>query len=87
MQPCGSASQISAVQQSASTGSATDSPNDPAAVLARAEELELTAKQVQLLEKMQKSGKERALFILTKEQRKQLIGRNGTVRNASPYAT
>ena len=86
-QPYDSASQTSAGQQSATTGSASTSPNNPATVLALADELSLTAKQVQLLEKMQKSGKERALLILTKEQRKQFIGRNGMARKANPYAT
>jgi hypothetical protein len=79
----GSASQNSGSQQPDASGVADTSPNNPATVLAQADDLNLTAKQVQLLEKMQKSGKKRAMLILTKEQRKQLVGGSAVTRKAS----
>jgi hypothetical protein len=80
-QNTGGGSQSSAASSSTTADSA--SPNNPATVLARAEELNLTGKQVQLLEKMQKSGKKRAMLVLTKEQRKQVVGSAGSTRKSS----
>ena len=85
--PYDSTSQYSGSQQPAATSGAGASLNNPATVLAHADGLNLTGKQVQLLEKMQKSGKQRAMLILTKDQRKQLVGSIGSTRKANPYST
>jgi hypothetical protein len=69
-----STGQQSTGQQSSGTTGANMSFNNPTTVLAHSDDLNLTDKQVKLLEKMQKSGKQRAMLILTKEQRKQLVG-------------
>jgi hypothetical protein len=56
--------------------------NNPATVLAHADDLKLTSKQVQLLEKMQTSGKQRAMLVLTTAQRKQLVQIVGLIKTS-----
>ncbi len=62
----------SAGQQPGVTGSTSFSINDPAAVLARFDDLNLTIDQVRRLEKMVKSGNKHAAMLLTREQKKTL---------------
>jgi hypothetical protein len=57
--------------------------NNPATVLSHSDDLDLTSKQVQSLEKMRNSGKQHAAFVLTKAQRKQLAEMIGVVRKPS----
>ncbi len=58
--------------QQAMTSSSNVSLNNPSTVLAHTADLNLTGKQVQVLEKMVNSGKQRAALVLTQPQRKQL---------------
>ena len=54
--------------------------NDPATILAHADDLKLTSKQVQRLEKMLGSGKQRASLVLTKAQKTTLAAIIGAGR-------
>ncbi len=74
------ASQNYSSPQQAPAGSANASLNNPATVLAYESDLELTSKQTQALEKMLKSGKQRAALVLTQGQRKQLAQIVGLAR-------
>ena len=56
--------------------------NNPSTVLAHTDDLKLTSKQVQSLEKMLSSGKQRAALVLTKVQRKQLAAIIGPARKS-----
>ena len=56
--------------------------NNPSTVLAHTDDLKLTSKQVQSLEKMLSSGKQRAALVLTKVQRKQLAEIIGPARKS-----
>ncbi len=73
----------SAATQPAATNSSATSVNNPSTVLARADDLSLTSKQRQLLEKMEKAGKQHAALVLTKIQRKQLAEILGATRKTS----
>lgn len=68
--------------QAAQTSSPSTSLSNPATVLAHEDDLSLTSKQVQALEKMAKSGKQHAALVLTSVQRKQLAGIVGIVRKS-----
>jgi hypothetical protein len=70
--PNSTRSQDSSASQPAVTSSTPASVNDPTTVLAHKDDLNLTTKQVQLLEKMLSTGKLHAAPILTAAQRKQL---------------
>jgi hypothetical protein len=65
--------------QAGSSGSAS-AFNNPATVLSYQSELNLTSKQVQALEKMESSGKQRAGIVLTQQQRKILAQTIGVLR-------
>ncbi len=69
--------------QQSTTGSASAGPNNPATVLAHADDLQLNGKQVQTLQRMQSSGRQRAMLVLTTAQRKQLVALVGPVRHTS----
>jgi hypothetical protein len=56
------------------------SVNNPVTVLSYKDDIKLTVKQVQLIEKMIDSGKQHAAQILTDSQRKQLVKIVGPVR-------
>jgi len=56
--------------------------NDPQALLALKDEIALTQKQVQALEKMAKAGRKQAAQVLTKEQKKKLQELAGTADTA-----
>jgi hypothetical protein len=56
--------------------------NDPQALLALKDDLALTQKQVQSLEKMAKAGRKQAAQVLTKEQKKKLQELAGTADTA-----
>jgi len=64
------------------TSSPSESVNNPGTVLAHTDDLSLTSKQVQLLEKMLKSGKQQAALVLTNAQRKQLAEIVGPLRKS-----
>ena len=68
--------------QQAVTSSTTASVNNPATVLAHTADLNLTSKQVQVLEKMVDSGRQRAALVLTQAQRKTLAEIIGPVRKS-----
>ena len=68
----GTGSQNYSSMQQAVTSSTSESVNNPATVLAHTADLNLTSKQVQVLEKMLNSGRQRAALVLTKAQRKTL---------------
>ncbi|MGA2063661.1 MAG: hypothetical protein ABSG86_01765 [Thermoguttaceae bacterium] len=70
-------------QQQGAAGGANFNQNDPAAVLARFDDLSLTDDQVRRLEKMVKSGSKHAGLLLTKEQKKKLRELAG-IRDKSP---
>ena len=80
--PSTSGSQNSSSLQEAITSSTPASLNNPATALAHASDLSLTSKQVNALEKMVKSGKQRAALVLTQAQRKQLAQIVGIVPKA-----
>ena len=61
--------------------------NNPTTVLAHEDDLNLTSKQMQALEKMAKSGKQHAALVLTSAQRKQLAGIVGIVRKSGTTGT
>lgn len=73
--------------QQAQTSGPNTSLNNPATVLAHEDDLNLTSKQVQALEKMATSGKQHAALVLTAAQRKQLAGIVGTVRKSGATGT
>jgi hypothetical protein len=73
--------------QQAQTSSPNQSLNNPATVLAHEDDLSLTSKQVQALDKMAKSGKQHAALVLTSAQRKQLAGIVGTSRRSGSTGT
>ncbi len=73
--------------QPAQTSSTNTSLNNPATVLAHEDDLSLTSKQVQALEKMATSGKQHAALVLTSAQRKQLAGIVGTTRKSGSTGT
>jgi hypothetical protein len=70
--------------QDATASSTTTSLNNPTTVLAHKDNLELSGKQVLLLEKMQKSGKQRAALSLTTAQRKHTWACSGDERTFQP---
>ncbi len=76
--PNGTGSQNYPSAQLASMGSA--SVNNPVTALAHDDDLNLTSDQVQRLEKMVSSGKQRASLVLTKVQKKKLAEIVGAVR-------
>ena len=78
----GNASQFYSVPQQTGVSSRNSGLNNPATVLAHADDLKLTSKQVQLLEKMQTYGKQRAMLVLTAVQRKQLVQIVGLVKTS-----
>ena len=73
--------------QQAQSSSTIERVNNPSTVLAYEGDLNLTSKQVQLLNKMASSGKLHAAFILTPAQRKQLAALVGTVRKSGSAGT
>ena len=83
----GSGSQYYSNPQPAQTSGPNTSLNNPATVLAHEDDLSLTSKQVQALEKMANSGKQHAALVLTSAQRKQLAGIVGIVRKSGSAGT
>jgi hypothetical protein len=83
----GSGSPYYSNPQPAQTSSPNTSLNNPATVLAHEDDLKLTSKQVQALEKMATSGKQHAALVLTSAQRKQLAGIVGIVRKSGSAGT
>ncbi len=83
----GSGSQNYSYPQQSKISSPNTSLNNPATVLAHEDDLNLTSKQVQALEKMAKSGKQRAALFLTPAQRKQLAGIVGILRKSGSAGT
>jgi ATP-dependent Clp protease adapter protein ClpS len=73
--------------QQPQTSSPDTSLNNPATVLSHEDDLNLTSKQVQALEKMVQSGKQHAALVLTSAQRKQLAGIVGIVRKSGSTGT
>jgi hypothetical protein len=83
----GPGSQNYSYSQQAQTSSPNTSLNNPATVLAHENELNLTSKQVQALEKMAKSGKRHAALVMTAAQRKQLAGIVGIIPKSGSTGT
>ena len=83
----GSGSPYYSNPQSAQTSTPNTSLNNPATVLAHEDDLSLTSKQVQALEKMANSGKQHAALVLTSALRKQLAGIVGIVRKSGSTGT
>ena len=68
--------------QQAGTSCTNATVNNPSTVLAHRADLNLTSKQVQLLEKMVTASKQHAAFVLTQAQRRQLAEIVGPVRKS-----